>query len=76
MSAIHMLSAVEDAQVGIDTIWTNVTTGAEKFTNGILAPVMNTIVTNPIPIMFLSSTFIGLGVRIVRKIINAFGRGR
>lgn len=36
----------------------------------------NTCANNEICLAFLTVTFIGLGVRLLRKIIGAFGRGR
>lgn len=36
----------------------------------------NTCADNEICVAFLTVTFIGLGVRLLRKVIGAFGRGR
>ena len=43
---------------------------------GLVTEIGNTCANNEICLAFLTVTFIGLGVRLLRKIIGAFGRGR
>lgn len=50
-------------------------TGADKFL-GLVTKVGDTCVNNEICVLFLTATFVGLGVRLLRKVIGAFGRGR
>lgn len=49
--------------------------GADNFL-GLVTKVGNTCVNNEICVMFLTCTFVGLGVRLLRRVIGAFGRGR
>lgn len=58
------------------TMWKTITDGAGSFIEGIVTPVLNLCSTNEICLAFLSVTFIGLGVRLTRRVIGAFGRGR
>ena len=68
--------ASEEGSVVASSIWGTVGDGVKNFTSDVLAPVTNIVSTNPIALAFLSVTFVGLGVRILRKVIGAFGRGR
>lgn len=58
------------------SMWETITNGVSSFTTGVLAPVTDVCTSNPIALAFLSVTFAGLGVRILRRVIGAFGRGR
>lgn len=72
-----MLNAVSaDSLTGGESMWETITSGVGSFTTGVLQPVLSMCSTNPICLAFLSVTFVGLGVRVVRRIIGAFGRGR
>lgn len=42
----------------------------------LVSNIGNTCANNEICVAFLTFTFIGLGVRLLRKVIGAFGRGR
>ena len=64
------------ASEGGTSIWDTVTSGASSFVSGVLTPVFDLCSTNGICLAFLSVTFLGLGVKLVRKVISAFGRGR
>lgn len=57
-------------------MWKTITDGVGSFTEGVLAPVTEVCTSNPIALAFLSVTFVNLGVRILRRVIGAFGRGR
>ncbi len=58
------------------SMWSTITTGASSFITGIITPVMNLCASNPIILLFLSASFVTLGVKSVRRMIGAFGRGR
>lgn len=57
-------------------MWATITGGVTTFISGILIPVANFCTSNGICLAFLTVTFVSLGVRILRKSIGAFGRGR
>lgn len=49
--------------------------GTQNFLD-LVKQVGSTCVDNEICVLFLTATFVGLGVRMLRKVIGAFGRGR
>lgn len=57
-------------------MWATLTEGAGQFITGVVSPVMETCSQSEICLAFLTVTFVGLGVRMVRRLISAFGRGR
>lgn len=57
-------------------MWSTITSGVGSFIEGVLTPVTTVCTTNTIALAFLSATFVGLGVRVLRRVIGAFGRGR
>ena len=57
------------------TVSEQVFSGADNFL-GLVTKVGNACVQNEICMLFLTATFLGLGVRLLRKVIGAFGRGR
>lgn len=59
-----------------ETVMEFITTGVSKFMSGVFVPVLDFCSTNGVALAFLSVTFAGLGVRLVRKTISSFGRGR
>ena len=61
---------------GGGNMWTTITSGVGSFITGVLTPVANFCTSNEICLAFLGVTFAGLGVRILRRTIGAFGRGR
>lgn len=61
---------------GETTMWTTITSGVGSFISGVLTPVANFCTQSEVPLAFLSVTFLALGVRMLRKTIGAFGRGR
>lgn len=71
---------MSDVTVGTEVltggVWETIIDGVSKFVSGVLAPVTNVCTTNPIALLFLSATFVTLGVRVLRRVISAFGRGR
>ena len=71
-----LTTLAEASATGSEGMWKTITDGVSSFTTGVLSPVMETVTSNPIPLAFLSVTFVGLGVRILRRVIGAFGRGR
>lgn len=58
------------------TMWTTIGEGASSFITNVLTPVGTFCTSNEICLAFLSVTFVGLGVRLLRRAIGAFGRGR
>lgn len=63
-----------DAQT-IETIWTSITTVVTKFLT-ILTQIFNFCTGNPLCLIFLGITFVGIGIRYMRRVVGAFGRGR
>lgn len=57
-------------------MWSTLTSGAGEFITGVVKPVLDTCSESEICLAFLTVTFVGLGVRMVRRVIGAFGRGR
>lgn len=49
--------------------------GADNFL-GLVTKVGDTCVNNEICVLFLTATFVSLGIRMLRRVIGAFGRGR
>lgn len=67
-------------QITFDTldgivIWYSITKGAADFLDGIVVPVLNLLAANPIILLFLSVTFVSLGIGNIKRIIGSFGRG-
>lgn len=67
-----LLAASEGAVTGVSD---KVFGGTQKFLD-LVSQVGTTCVNNEICVLFLTATFVGLGVRMLRKVIGAFGRGR
>lgn len=68
-------------QIALDTVtnaqmWDTITNGVSSFISGVLTPVATFCTQSEVPLAFLSVTFLALGVRMLRKTIGAFGRGR
>lgn len=61
---------------GGGTMWDTITSGVGSFVSGVLTPVANFCTQSEVPLAFLSVTFVCLGVRVLRRTIGAFGRGR
>lgn len=61
---------------GGGNMWTTITSGVGSFITGVLKPVADFCTESEIALAFLAVTFAGLGVRILRRTIGAFGRGR
>lgn len=47
-----------------------------NFFDGVLKPVIAFCTTNTLTLIFLGIGFIGIGIRYMRRVTNAFGRGR
>lgn len=60
---------------GAATVTDKIFGGTQKFLD-LVTQVGDTCVNNEICVLFLTATFVGLGVRMLRKVIGAFGRGR
>ncbi len=89
MSFIHLLSSASDVTgggfevvpptvptEGGGSMWETIGDGVTQFTTGVLTPVTTVVSSNPIALAFLSVTFVLAGVRVLKRVINAFGRGR
>ena len=57
-------------------MWEKITSGVSSFISGVVTPVASEVSQNEIALAFLAVTFTTLGVRMLRRIISAFGRGR
>lgn len=57
-------------------MWETIGDGASMFVTKVLTPVGTFCTSNEICLAFLSVTFVGLGIRMLRRAIGAFGRGR
>ena len=60
----------------MEAMWTAISTTVTKFFTSVLTPVINFATTNPLTLIFLGIGFIGIGIRYMRRVTNAFGRGR
>ena len=61
---------------GGGSMWEKITSGVGNFISGVVTPVATEVSQNEIALAFLAVTFTTLGVRMLRRIISAFGRGR
>lgn len=61
---------------GGGNMWETITSGVGSFITGVVTPVMDVCTKSEICLAFLACTFVGIGVRNVRRLIGAFGRGR
>lgn len=61
---------------GESSMWETIGNGVGSFVTNVLTPVGTFCTSNEICLAFLSVTFVGLGVRMIRRVIGAFGRGR
>lgn len=83
MGSVAPVAFAEDQELGIITdpvatvdLWSTLTGGVSTFFSGILTPVASFCTSNGICLMFLTATFIKLGVSVLKRSIGAFGRGR
>lgn len=80
MSELFLMTAstteVPSLPGGGGNMWESITSGVGSFITGVVTPVAEFCTTNGIALAFLSVTFASLGVRILRRSISAFGRGR
>lgn len=87
MFSVMLLSTVEAAgsqitleESGVlktmEAMWTAISTTVTNFFTSVLTPVINFATTNPLTLIFLGIGFIGVGIRYMRRVTNAFGRGR
>lgn len=60
----------------MEAMWTAISTTVTNFFTSVLTPVINFATTNPLTLIFLGIGFIGIGIRYMRRVTNAFGRGR
>lgn len=69
---------IEELEVieSMEDIFTNVGTVVTKFMSDVLTPVFNTAISNNLCLIFLGVSFVGIGIRYMKRITRAFGRGR
>ena len=69
---------LDDMEVlnSMEAMWTAISTTVTNFFTSVLTPVINFATTNPLTLIFLGIGFIGIGIRYMRRVTNAFGRGR
>lgn len=60
----------------MEAIWTAITTVIGKFLSEVLTPVTEFVTTNPLSLIFLGISFVGIGIRYLKRVNYAFGRGR
>lgn len=60
----------------MEEMWTQIATTVTSFFTNVLTPVINFATSNPLTLIFLGIGFIGIGIRYMRRVTNAFGRGR
>ena len=60
----------------MEAMWTAISTTVTNFFTSVLTPVINFATTNPLTLIFLGIGFIGIGIRYMRRVTYAFGRGR
>lgn len=60
----------------MEVIWTSITTVISKFLDEVLTPVTTFVTSNPIALIFLGISFVGIGIRYLKRVTYAFGRGR
>ena len=60
----------------MEAMWTAISTTVTNFFTSVLTPVINFATTNPLTLIFLGIGFIGIGIQYMRRVTNAFGRGR
>lgn len=60
----------------MEAIFTSVGTVVESFLTDIVTPVFNTCTSNNLCLIFLGISFVGIGIRYMKRITRAFGRGR
>ena len=66
----------EGVNMSMEAIWTTITTVISNFFTGVLTPVSEFVTTNPIALIFLGISFVGIGIRYLKRVTYAFGRGR
>lgn len=59
-----------------NTLWSSITTGGQSFINDLVVPIMDICTSNALCLMFVSVTFVKLGVKMIRRFIGALGKGR
>ena len=66
----------EGVNMSMEAIWTGITTAAGNFLNDIVSPVTTFVTSNDLALTFLGVSFIGIGIKYLKRITYAFGRGR
>lgn len=66
----------EGVRLSMEAIWTAVTTVISNFISDVLTPVTQYVTTNPIALIFLGISFVGIGIKYLKRVTYAFGRGR
>lgn len=65
-----------DTSAGIASIFKVVADTITNFLSGVFSPVFDFCTGNPLTLIILGISFIGIGIRYMRRVTNAFGRGR
>ena len=66
----------EGVRLSMEAIWTAVTTVISNFLKDVLTPVAEFVTTNSIALIFLGISFVGIGIKYLKRVTYAFGRGR
>lgn len=69
------IQEIEPGKGGVG-MWETIGDGVGSFIENVVTPVGTFCANNQICLAFLSVTFVGLGIRLLRRAISAFGRGR
>lgn len=75
MNLIMLSEAGAAAAPTMDTIWTAVSSVVTQFLT-ILTSIFNFCTGNPLCLIFLGISFVGIAIRYMRRVVGAFGRGR
>lgn len=65
-----------EVNANMEAIWTSITTVISSFLTNVLTPVTTFVTGNPITLIFLGISFVGIGIRYLKRVSYAFGRGR
>ena len=60
----------------MEAMWTAISTTVTNFFTSVLIPVIMFATSIPLTLNFLGIGFIGIGIRYMRRVTNAIGRGR
>lgn len=66
----------EGVLMNMEAIWTSITTVIGDFLSDVLTPVSTFVTGNPIALIFLGISFVGIGIKYLKRVTYVFGRGR